>query len=227
MSSASCASVCVPAPALAAENLFLRKQLALYQERHVQAQTCHQCHPSRPGLARALVRLAPGPRRCATRNLDPLASPGIPAVLAVEVPARTATASLRICKPSSAAWRGRIRPGGRNASPMNSCSSLACGYHHAPYGNIYPSACTLVEATRATSQRWATFVRNHAQAIVACDFCVVVTATFRLLYVFVRDGTRDPPHSAWQCDHASNGPMDTAAAARSDPSGSSLSLPPP
>ncbi|HSF31245.1 MAG TPA: integrase core domain-containing protein [Candidatus Tectomicrobia bacterium] len=38
---------------------------------------------------------------------------------------------------------------------------------------------------RLPSQRWLTFVRNHAQAIVACDFCVVVTATFRLLYVFV------------------------------------------
>jgi transposase InsO family protein len=38
---------------------------------------------------------------------------------------------------------------------------------------------------RVSSQRWATFVRNHAQAIVACDFCGVVTATFRLLYVFV------------------------------------------
>jgi transposase InsO family protein len=38
---------------------------------------------------------------------------------------------------------------------------------------------------RMASQRWRTFVRNHAQAIVACDFCVVVTATFRLLYVFV------------------------------------------
>ncbi len=38
---------------------------------------------------------------------------------------------------------------------------------------------------RATGQRWATFVRNHAQAIVACDFCVAVTATFRVLYVFV------------------------------------------
>jgi putative transposase len=38
---------------------------------------------------------------------------------------------------------------------------------------------------RTTSQRWRTFVRNHAQAIVACDFCVVVTATFRILYVFV------------------------------------------
>jgi len=35
------------------------------------------------------------------------------------------------------------------------------------------------------SQRWQTFVRNHAQAIVACDFCAVVTATFRLLYIFV------------------------------------------
>ena len=40
-------------------------------------------------------------------------------------------------------------------------------------------------STRGPSQRWLTFVRNHAQAIVACDFCVVVTATFRLLYVFV------------------------------------------
>jgi putative transposase len=29
-----------------------------------------------------------------------------------------------------------------------------------------------------------TFGRNHAQAIIACDFCVV-TAAFRLLYVFV------------------------------------------
>lgn len=38
---------------------------------------------------------------------------------------------------------------------------------------------------RIQVQRWVTFVRNHAQAIVACDFCVVVTATFRLLYVFV------------------------------------------
>ena len=38
---------------------------------------------------------------------------------------------------------------------------------------------------RMTSQRWVTFVRNHAQAIIACDFCVVVTATFRPLYMFV------------------------------------------
>ena len=35
------------------------------------------------------------------------------------------------------------------------------------------------------NQRWSTFVRNHASAILACDFCVVVTATFRLIYVFI------------------------------------------
>jgi putative transposase len=34
-------------------------------------------------------------------------------------------------------------------------------------------------------QRWSTFLRNHARAIIACDFCVAVTSTFRVLYVFV------------------------------------------
>jgi hypothetical protein len=34
-------------------------------------------------------------------------------------------------------------------------------------------------------QRWSTFLKNHAQAIIACDFCVVASATFRILYVFV------------------------------------------
>jgi putative transposase len=34
-------------------------------------------------------------------------------------------------------------------------------------------------------QRWSTFLKNHAKAIVACDFFVAVTTTFRLLYVFV------------------------------------------
>ena len=34
-------------------------------------------------------------------------------------------------------------------------------------------------------QRWRTFLRNHAAAILACDFCVAVTASFRVLYIFV------------------------------------------
>jgi putative transposase len=33
--------------------------------------------------------------------------------------------------------------------------------------------------------RWSTFLRLHAQGLIACDFLIAVTATFRLLYVFV------------------------------------------
>jgi transposase InsO family protein len=38
---------------------------------------------------------------------------------------------------------------------------------------------------RTSSQHWRTLVRNHAQAIVAADFLVAITAGFRVLYVFV------------------------------------------
>jgi len=48
-----------------------------------------------------------------------------------------------------------------------------------------PSHCVGGSGKRGQSQRWLTFIRNHAKGIVACDFCVVVTATFRILYVFV------------------------------------------
>ena len=34
-------------------------------------------------------------------------------------------------------------------------------------------------------QRWSTFLSNHAKGIIACDFFLAVTATFRSLYVFV------------------------------------------
>ncbi len=45
-------------------------------------------------------------------------------------------------------------------------------------------------------KRWSTFLRNHAKAIVACDFFVAVTAIFRLLCVFVviRHSSRRPLH---------------------------------
>jgi putative transposase len=37
----------------------------------------------------------------------------------------------------------------------------------------------------AKTQMWSTFLRNHAREVLACDFFVTVTAGFRLVYVFV------------------------------------------
>ena len=172
-----------PAPVLAAENLFLRKQLAQYQERHVK--------PRRATNATRLVLVWLG------RWFDWRQA------LAVVQPAtfiRWHRQGFRLF------WRWKSRPGrpriprelqtlirqmahdnptwGKSALPMSCCSSSASGCHHGPCGNTCRSASTW-SRPRAASQRWRTFVRNHAQAIVACDFCVVVTATFRLLYVFV------------------------------------------
>ena len=48
-----------------------------------------------------------------------------------------------------------------------------------------PSHCVGSPGKRCQSQRWSTFIRNHAKGILACDFCVAITATFRMLYVFV------------------------------------------
>jgi putative transposase len=38
---------------------------------------------------------------------------------------------------------------------------------------------------RPASQSWNTFIHNHAQAIVACDFMLAITARFRVLYVLL------------------------------------------
>src|ERR1017187_695906 len=44
--------------------------------------------------------------------------------------------------------------------------------------------------------RWSTFLKGHARGILACDFFVAVTASFRMLYVFVviEHGTRRLAH---------------------------------
>jgi transposase InsO family protein len=38
---------------------------------------------------------------------------------------------------------------------------------------------------QAPSQNWNTFLRNHAAAVLACDFFVAVTVRFRIVYVLV------------------------------------------
>src|SRR5215475_6720849 len=173
-----------PAPVLAAENLFLRKQLALYQERHVK--------PRRATATTriAMVRLA--------RWFDWRQA------LAVVQPAtfvRWHRQGFRLF------WRWKSRPG-RPRIPAE-LQVLICQMAHdnPTWGQerianelrlklglrvsprtvqkYMPKRVDHGRGHRMSSQRWRTFVRNHATAIIACDFCVVVTATFRLVYVFV------------------------------------------
>jgi transposase InsO family protein len=173
-----------PAPVLAAENLFLRKQLALYQERHVK------------------------PRRVtnATRlTLTWLAGwfDWLQALVIVQ-PAtllRWHQQGFRLF------WRWKSRPGRPPIPPELQVLIRRMAHDNPTWGEerianelllklglrvsprtirkYMPKCLDPSPGRRVQSQRWATFVRNHAKGIVACDFCVVVTATFRLLYVFV------------------------------------------
>jgi transposase InsO family protein len=173
-----------PSPALAAEHLCLRTQLALYQERHTK--------PRRATNATRLALLWLG-RWCDWRQVLVIVQP--------KTFLRWHRTGFRLF------WRWKSRPGRpripaelqaliRQMAQDNPTWGqerianelwLKLGLRVSPrtVRQYQPPHLTNDRSQRATSQRWQTFVRNHAQTIVACDFCVVVTATFRLLYVFV------------------------------------------
>jgi transposase InsO family protein len=173
-----------PSPALAAENLCLRKQLALYQERHTK--------PRRATNATRLALVWLG-RWFDWRQVLAIVQP--------ETFLRWHRKGFRMF------WRWKSRPG-RPRIPAELQALIRQMAHDNPtWGQerianelllklglqvsprtvrkYMPTRLGRSPGTRIPSQRWATFVRNHAQAIVACDFCVAITATFRTLYVFV------------------------------------------
>src|SRR6266851_215499 len=51
--------------------------------------------------------------------------------------------------------------------------------------SYWPSRPSPRGARRTSSQHWRTFIHNHAESLVACDFLVAVTASFRVLCVLV------------------------------------------
>ena len=100
-------------------------------------------------------------------------------------PPRDAHRSRWSCKRSFAAWHKTTRPGVQERIANELLLKLGLRVSPRTVRKYMPKRLGHGRQQRSPSQRWRTFVRNHAQAIVACDFCVVVTATFRLLYVFV------------------------------------------
>ncbi|MGA7412427.1 MAG: integrase core domain-containing protein [Bryobacteraceae bacterium] len=153
---------------LAAENLFLRKQLALFQEREKKAR------PTTAADRFVLRRLA-----CLFSWRDAL----------VIVKPGTLIGRHRSAFRHFWRWKCLIR---RMAAENPTWGEeriadelrLKLGIRVSPrtvskYLKQWPSP------RGSKDQRWSTFLRNHAHNIVACDFFVVVTARFRILYVFV------------------------------------------
>ena len=172
-----------PRTALLAENLFLRKQLAFYQE--------HQIRPHRLTNA-ARVSLVFWPRFFDWKS----------ALLVV----KPATLIGWHRKPFKLFWKWKSRPGRprlpadlRQLIAQLVCDNPTWGEERIAdelwlkFGILvsprtvraYWPAENPPPRPRVLSQNWNVFIRNHAQALLACDFMVAVTVRFRILYIFV------------------------------------------
>ena len=187
-----------------AENLFLRRQLALYWERKTRRR-----RPT-PATKVAMVMLS----RFFRWEQE----------LAIVKPStfvRWHRASFRLF------WRRKSRRVGRPPLPRNIQTLIITMAQENPsWGEgriadelslklgIVVDSRTVVKYLKQSGrprsplgQRWSTFIQNHAKEIVACDFFTSVTANFRVLYVFIamEIGSRrilhvnvtDHPTAAW------------------------------
>jgi putative transposase len=194
-----------PGGQLAAENMFLRKQLALYLERRVK--------PRRADDATRLTLVALS-QLIDWRQLLTVVKP--------ETLVRWHRKGFRLF------WRWKSRRHGRPRVPADLrqlISEMAAA--NCTWGEERIASELLVKlgirvsprtvrrympsgsgSTRGRgSQAWRAFVRNHACSVLACDFFVTVTAGLRILYVFVvmEVGTRrilhwhitDHPTAEW------------------------------
>lgn len=179
---------------LVAENLFLRKQLAFYQE--------HEVKPRRlTDAARiamvfwsrwfnwkdALMVVQPDTLiRWHGRGFKLFwrwkSKPGRP-----HLPRNLRELIAEMAKENPTWGQGRV------ASEL----SLKLGIYVSPrtVRAYWPSEPDWRDRT-TSSQYWRSFVHNHARSIVACDFLIAVTARFRVLYVLIvmEVGTRKILH---------------------------------
>ena len=163
---------------LAAENLFLRKQLAMYVERRVK--------PRRADAATRIVLVGLS-RFLEWRHLLTVVKP--------ETLIRWHRKGFQLC------WRWKSRAPGRPAIPVDLQQLIAMmAAANRTWGEEGIAAELLVKLgirvsprtvrrympsrsprARRGTQAWSTFVRNHAGSVLASDFFVIVTATFRVI----------------------------------------------
>jgi len=209
--------------ALRAENLFLRRQLALYVERGAKPRRATDAERTTLALlARvfswrsALIAISPGTLIRWQRDLarffwrvrSRIGRPKVPAVL---------RDLIRRMHRENPLW-GEERIANELLIKLG----------------IQVSARTIRKYLRgftrhpghARDQRWSTFLKNHAREIVACDFVVSMTVSFRIVYMLVvlEIGSRRILHSL---HHPSDRGVDHAATPRGPPGRRHLPLPAP
>ena len=169
---------------LAAENLFLRKQLGFYQERNIRPRR------TSPSAQVTLILLS---RWFNWRSALTVVTP------------RTFMGWQR--KRSQLFWRRKCQAGRPRIPPELQRLVRTMARENPSWGQERIANELLVKLGLRVSprtirkylpkfpiapagnprrdQRWATFLKNHAAAIIACDFFVVASASFRIFYVLV------------------------------------------
>lgn len=198
-----------PHCALAAENLFLRKQLALYLERKVKARRASDASRLTLVLLSSLFAW----RRALT-------------IVQPDTFIRWHRKGFRLF------WRWKSKPRGRPRVPAELQKLIVEMANENPsWGEERIAAELLLKlgirisprTVRSympedpscrrgpSSQRWVTFVRNHAQGLLVCDFFAGVTASFRVLYVFRDHGSGNAQDRSLQRHHSSHRGLDAPA----------------
>jgi len=178
--------LCRPTRSVQAENLFLRRQLALFKERHVQ--------PRRVDAA-TRISLAVLARFFDWRSALFVMQP--------KTMIRWHRAGWRLF------WRWKCRPG-RPRIPIELRELIRRMARENPvWGEERIASELLVKLGIQVSprtvrkympkrpqgqprgdRRWSTFLKSHAKSIVACDFFIAVTATFPEGECYLRTGDR-------------------------------------
>src|ERR1035438_7815748 len=149
----------------------------------------HRCRDAdQPDATVTALRLASRSACRDAREPPALAPGGMAPVLATQVSTWTATHTGR-----SHEWPMRTQSGAQERIANELLVKLAI--------RVSPRTVRKYSPKRPRGRprgdlRWSTFLRAHARTILACDFFVAVTATLRMLYVFVviEHGTRRLAH---------------------------------
>src|SRR5208283_4661322 len=169
---------------LAAENLFLRKQLAFYQERKIKPRrTSHSARVTLVFLSRwfdwrsALTVVTPRTLigwqrkrfRLFWRAKCQAGRPQIPPDL---------QRLIRTMAHDNPSW-------GQERIANELLVKLGLRVSPRTIQKYLPESPGGSGGNRRRDQRWSTFLKNHAASIIACDFFVVASATFQIFYVLV------------------------------------------